>query len=80
MNRSKWKGPAIDLNNKKDKKIKTVGRDIEIVPKYVGLTVGIHTGAKHVKLIVTEKMLGHKFGSFALTRKQFFFKKKQKKK
>jgi small subunit ribosomal protein S19 len=80
MTRTRWKGPLLDLNYENLKKIKTIARTTEVIPKHVGLTLGIHTGKKFIKLTVTEEMLGYKFGSFALTRGQFSFKKKKLKK
>ena len=80
MNRTKWKGPVLDFNLEKTKKIKIITRATEIVPKYIGLTLGVHTGKKYIKVTITEKMLGHKFGAFAPTREQFSFKKKKQKK
>ena len=79
MSRTKWKGPIFNTENKK-KKLKFVKRNEEIVPNYIGLSVGIHNGKKYTKLTVNEDMLGYKFGAFSLTREQFFFKKKKSKK
>ena len=80
MTRPKWKGPIINIETAKLKKIKLVKRDTEIVSKYVGLTFSIHNGKKYIKITVSEEMLGYKFGAFAPTRGQFFFKKKKLKK
>jgi len=38
------------------------------LPQFVGLTFGVHNGHKHVPVLVTEDMIGHKFGEFAPTR------------
>ena len=80
MNRTKWKGPFVNTETQKTKKIKIVKRADEIVPKHIGLTLGIHNGNRYLKLTVGEEMLGYKFGAFAQTRSQFSFKKKKSKK
>ena len=80
MSRTKWKGPIITLQNNKIKKIKLLKRSDEIVPQFIGLTVLNYNGKKHVKLTITEEMIGYKFGAFTLTREQFSFKKKKSKK
>jgi len=78
MSRSTKKGPAIDakllkkvetLNRSGQKAvIKTWSRWSTIVPEMVGLTIGVHNGRRHVPIFVTENMVGHKLGEFALTR------------
>ena len=78
MTRSLWKGPFVDgyLLTKADKAqdsgrkdvIKTWSRRSTIMPQFVGLTFGVHNGQKHVPVIVSEDMVGHKFGEFAPTR------------
>jgi len=78
MSRSTKKGPAIDakllkkvetLNRSGQKAvIKTWSRWSTIVPEMVGLTIGVHDGRRHVPIFVTENMVGHKLGEFALTR------------
>jgi len=78
MSRSIKKGPAIDakllkkvdaLNRSGQKAvIKTWARWSTILPQMVGLTVGVHDGRRHVPIYVTENMVGHKLGEFALTR------------
>lgn len=78
MSRSTKKGPYVDerllkriedMNNSGDKKVvKTWSRDCTIFPQMVGHTVAVHDGRKHVPVFVTEDMVGHKFGEFALTR------------
>ena len=89
MSRSKWKGPFIstqiikDINDNKKKSqnyIKTVSRHSEIVPKYIGINFDVYNGKSFSKVIVTEEMVGFKFGEFSPTRKKFSFKKKKKKK
>lgn len=81
MSRSLWKGPFIEppfSDNKQ--KILCISRNSEIIPKFLGLTFRIHNGKKYTDLIVTESMIGHKFGEFSFTRANFIFKKKIKKK
>jgi small subunit ribosomal protein S19 len=52
----------------KKKKIKTHLRDIVIVPKLVGLTIGIYTGKEFQDILITTEMIGHRLGEFAPTR------------
>ena len=78
MVRSVWKGPFVDgyLLKKADKArtsgrkdvIKIWTRRSTILPQFVGLTFGVHNGNKHVPVLVTEDMIGHKFGEFSPTR------------
>jgi small subunit ribosomal protein S19 len=78
MARSVWKGPFVDqhlmkkvdeLNKKNDRKvIKTWSRRSTIVPEMVGHTLSVHNGRKFIPVYVTENMVGHKLGEFALTR------------
>ena len=78
MPRSVWKGPFVDryLLTKAEKAmaggrrevIKTWSRRSTIMPQFVGLTFGVHNGRKFVPVLVTEDMVGHKLGEFALTR------------
>ena len=78
MSRSTKKGPALDaklikkveaLNRSGQKAvIKTWARWSTIFPEMVGLTIGVHDGRRHVPIFVTENMVGHKLGEFALTR------------
>ena len=78
MARSVWKGPFVDgyLLKKAEvaqqsggkKVIKTWSRRSTIIPQFVGLTFGVHNGQKHVPVLVTEDMVGHKLGEFAPTR------------
>ena len=78
MSRSSKKGPYVDPNvflkvmkleesGKRDA-IKTWSRACTIVPEFVGHTFLVHNGRQHVKLLVTEDMVGHKLGEFAPTR------------
>lgn len=48
--------------------IKTWSRRSMIIPDMVGLTIAVHNGRKHVPLHITENMVGHKLGEFAMTR------------
>ena len=78
MARSVKKGPFVDyhLMAKVDKArggndkrpIKTWSRRSTIVPDFIGLTIAVHNGKQHVPVYVTENMVGHKLGEFALTR------------
>jgi small subunit ribosomal protein S19 len=78
MSRSTKKGPALDeklmkkvaaLNRSGEKAvIKTWARWSTVVPEMVGLTIGVHDGRRHVPIFITENMVGHKLGEFALTR------------
>ena len=57
------------MNEKNEKKvIKTWSRSSTIFPEFVGHTIAVHDGRKHVPVYVTEDMVGHKLGEFALTR------------
>lgn len=78
MPRSLKKGPFIDLHlmkkteeaqEKNDRRpIKTWSRRSTIFPGFVGLTIAVHNGRQHVPVFVTEDMVGHKLGEFAVTR------------
>jgi len=78
MGRSVKKGPFIEpglykrvlaLNESGEKKVlKTWSRASTIFPEFVGHTIAVHDGRKHVPVYVTEDMVGHKFGEFAPTR------------
>ena len=78
MSRSIKKGPAInakllkkvEMVNRSGQKvvIKTWARASTILPQMVGLTIGVHDGRRHVPIFITENMVGHKLGEFALTR------------
>jgi small subunit ribosomal protein S19 len=48
--------------------IKTWSRRSTIIPDFVGLTMAVHNGKQHVPVYITENMVGHKLGEFALTR------------
>jgi small subunit ribosomal protein S19 len=76
--RSLKKGPYIDLHlikkvevaaAKGDKRpIKTWSRRSMVAPDMVGLTIAVHNGKQHIPVHVSEEMVGHKLGEFALTR------------
>ena len=57
---------AIKSNSKKP--IKTWSRPSMILPEMVGLTIAVHNGKEHVPVFITDQMVGHKLGEFALTR------------
>ncbi len=77
MARSIKKGPNINerllkkVKNQKpgDGVIKTWARDAVITPEMIGFTFGVHDGKKHVEVVATEDMVGHKLGEFASTKK-----------
>jgi len=57
------------LNAANDKKVvKTWSRSSTILPSFVGHTIAVHDGRKHVPVFITEDMVGHKLGEFAPTR------------
>ena len=78
MARSVKKGPFADhhlvakvekaraTNDKRP--IKTWSRRSTVLPDFVGLTIAVHNGKQHMPVYVTENMVGHKLGEFALTR------------
>ena len=78
MSRSIKKGPFIqpvllkrveEMNAAGEKKVlKTWSRASTIFPQFIGHTVAVHDGRRHVPVYVTEDMVGHKFGEFAPTR------------
>jgi small subunit ribosomal protein S19 len=57
---------AIDTSNRRP--IKTWSRRSMIIPDMVGLTIAVHNGRNHVPVLVSENMVGHKLGEFAVTR------------
>ncbi|MEI9929967.1 MAG: 30S ribosomal protein S19 [Rhizomicrobium sp.] len=78
MTRSSWKGPFVDgyllkkaeagrSSGRKDV-IKTWSRRSTVLPQFVGLTFGVYNGKKHIPVLVTEDMVGHKLGEFSPTR------------
>jgi len=60
----------VDAQNEAGTKqvIKTWSRRSTIFPDFVGLTIAVHNGKQHMPVFVTEDMVGHKLGEFALTR------------
>ena len=78
MSRSLKKGPfvqeklyaaIVSMNEKNEKKVvKTWSRSSTIFPEFIGHTIAVYDGRKHVPVYVTEDMVGHKLGEFALTR------------
>jgi len=79
MARSVWKGPFVDgyllkkaeaaRSSGRHEIIKMWSRRSTILPQFVGLTFGVYNGQKHIPVLVTEEMVGHKFGEFAPTRR-----------
>ncbi len=78
MARSLKKGPYIDpklLKKIEGKRpadsavIRTWSRASQISPEMVGFTFGVHNGRSHIEVLVTEDMVGHRFGEFSPTRK-----------
>jgi small subunit ribosomal protein S19 len=58
-----------DMNNRGEKRIiKTWSRRSTIHPEMIGHTIAVHDGRKHVPIFITENMVGHKLGEFAVTR------------
>lgn len=78
MSRSLKKGPYVDekllkkvlraKENKDKKPIKTWARACVIVPDFIGVSIAVHDGRKHVPVYISEDMVGHKLGEFVLTR------------
>ena len=78
MGRSLKKGPFVDEylmkkveeaeKSKKKTVIKTWSRRSTIFPQFIGHTFGVYDGRKHVPVYVTEDIVGHKLGEFAITR------------
>lgn len=78
MPRSIKKGPFIDLHLLKKveeavatnsrKPIKTWSRRSTVLPQMIGLTLAVHNGKQHIPILVSENMVGHKLGEFAITR------------
>lgn len=78
MSRSTKKGPYVDENilkrimrqkeTKSSDVIKTWARSSQISPDFVGHRIGIHNGRKHIEILVTESMVGHRLGEFSPTR------------
>jgi small subunit ribosomal protein S19 len=78
MTRSTWKGPFVESSllkkaevargSQRKDVIKTWSRRSTVLPQFVGLTFGVYNGKKHIPVLVTEDMVGHKLGEFSPTR------------
>ncbi len=78
MSRSVWKGPFVDgyllkkaetvRESGRNDVIRTWSRRSTILPQFVGLTFGVYNGQKFIPVLVTEDMIGHKFGEFSPSR------------
>lgn len=78
MPRSVQKGPFVDphlakkvqdaVANNTRKPIKTWSRRSMVLPDMVGLTIAVHNGRQHMPVLISENMVGHKLGEFAVTR------------
>jgi small subunit ribosomal protein S19 len=78
MPRSLKKGPFVDdhlltkveraVANNDRRPIKTWSRRSLVVPDMVGLTIAVHNGRQHIPVLISENMVGHKLGEFAVTR------------
>ena len=78
MSRSVWKGPFVDAyllkkaeaarESGRNQVIQTWSRRSTILPQFVGLTFGVYNGKKFLPVLVSEEMIGHKFGEFSPTR------------
>ena len=78
MPRSIKKGPFVDPHlekkveaaaaNNDRRPIKTWSRRSMVTPDMVGLTIAVHNGRQHMPILISENMVGHKLGEFALTR------------
>jgi len=78
MARSVWKGPFVERSllkkieqvrqSGRNEIIRTWSRRSTILPNMVGLTIGVHNGKKHIPVLVSDQMIGHKLGEYAPTR------------
>ena len=78
MSRSLKKGPFVspkllkkveEMNRRGEKRvIRTWSRSSTVFPQMVGHTIAVHDGHRHIPIYITEQMVGHKLGEFALTR------------
>ncbi len=78
MSRSTKKGPFVEkklfdrivaMNNSGEKKVlQTWSRSSTIFPEFIGHTIAVYNGKKHIPVYIVEDMVGHKLGEFALTR------------
>ena len=66
---ARLKGRVEDMNKRNEKRVvKTWSRASVIFPDFIGHTVAVYNGKKHIPVYVSENMVGHKLGEFALTR------------
>ena len=92
MSRSKWKNPFVhrsvrkkvkrikemqSTSNSKRFRIKTMSRASQITKDFVNLSFMVHDGRDFRPIIVTDDMVGHKFGEFVYTRQRYSYKKKK---
>ena len=78
MSRSVWKGPFVDAyvlkkaeasrESGRHEIIKIWSRRSTILPQFVGLTFGVYNGHKHIPVLISEDMIGQKFGEYSPTR------------
>ena len=78
MSRSIKKGPFVDIHlldkvakavaTSDRRPIKTWSRASTVMPEFVGMTIAVHDGRRHIPVLCTENMVGHKLGEFAATR------------
>ena len=78
MARSIWKGPFVEgyvlkkaekvRESGKNEVIKIWSRKSTILPQFVGLTFGVYNGNKHIPVLISEEMIGQKFGEYSPTR------------
>ena len=78
MVRSIWKGPFVEgyvlkkaekvRESGKNEVIKIWSRKSTILPQFVGLTFGVYNGKKHIPVLISEEMIGQKFGEYSPTR------------
>ena len=92
MSRSKWKHPFVhrsvrkkvkrikemqSTSNSKRFRIKTMSRGSQITKDFIDMSFMVHDGRDFRPIIVTEDMVGHKFGEFVYTRQRYSYKKKK---
>ena len=92
MSRSKWKHPFVhrsvrkkvkrikemqSTSNSKRFRIKTMSRSSQITKDFIDMSFMVHDGRDFRPIIVTEDMVGHKFGEFVYTRQRYSYKKKK---
>ena len=78
MARAVWKGPFVEgyvlkkaekvRESGKNEVIKIWSRKSTILPQFVGLTFGVYNGKKHIPVLISEEMIGQKFGEYSPTR------------